>query len=142
MINTKNYSKIRLLIAIIFVIVTLGFISQMLLDFKIPNSDETIQFSGCNPCRTDVQIYKQYLEILLLLTGIILFTLNKKLTDYISFTIFVFLLALLPVQFIDRECLLSDYFGYCMKVFMLVSLFLGLPIIFLTTNFIKATGKA
>lgn len=71
----------------------------------------------------------------------VFFTLNRKLTDYIAFTIFIFLLGLLPVQFANAGCLTSEFFSNCMKGFILGSMFLGLPLTFLTINFIKKIGK-
>lgn len=141
MVIFNNYSKIRFLISIIFGILLLYVISQQVLNYITfdPNSD--ISYSGCNPCKGSVQIYKEYLEAFLLLTGMISFTLNRKLTDYISFTVFIFLLGLVSVQFIDAECLMSDNFSICMKGFILILLFLGIPLMFLTINFFKYLGK-
>lgn len=137
----KNYSKIRLLISIAFGILLLYVVFQMLINYITFDPNPAIQFSSCNPCKSDIQIYKEYLQNFLLLTGMILFTLNRKLTDYISFAIFIFLLGLLPVEFVDAGCFTSEYFSTCLQGFILVSLFLGLPLIFLTINFIKNIGK-
>lgn len=137
----KEYSKIRFLISIIFGVLLVYFISQMFLNYINFNSNPAVHFSDCNPCKSNVQVYKEYLQTFLLLAGMILFTLNRKLTDYITFAIFIFLLGLLPVEFIEAGCFSSEYFSDCLKSFILVSLFLSLPLVFLTINFIKNIGK-
>ena len=137
----EKYSKTRLLISIIFGVLLFYFVSQIVVNYINLNSSPTIQFSGCNPCKSKVQVYKEYIQTFLLLAGMILFTLNKKLTDYITFAIFIFLLGLLPVEFINAGCLSSEYFSNCLNGFILILLFLSLPLIFLTMSFIKDIGK-
>ena len=140
MINIKNYSKIRLLISLIFGFFLVYAFSQMVINYITFNPNPEIQFSVCNPCKTQFQIIKEYLEPFLLLTGIIFFTLNRKLADYISFTIFVFLLGIFLAEFYGG-CLKSEYPFICVKSSIIVFLFLVSPLIFLLVNFIKHIGK-
>jgi hypothetical protein len=137
----ENYSKTRLLISITFGVVLFYFVFQILVNYINYNPKSAIQFSICNPCKSVFQIYKEHLQICLLLAGMILFTLNKKITDFITFAIFIFLLGWSPVEFVNAGCLFSEYFSNCLKSFVLISLFLSLPLAFLTINFIKNIGK-
>lgn len=141
MINFENYSKSRFLISFIFGVVFLYLGSQTITSYITFNANPDIQFGVCNPCKSGMQIFKEYLQTFLLVAGMVLFTLNKRLTDYISVTIFVFLSGLLSVKFVNGECFTLEYFNSCTKSYILVFLFFLLPIIFLTINFIKNIGK-
>ncbi len=141
MINLKNYSKIRFLFSFVFSIFLIYAFSQIIINYITSDLSLDIQFSICNPCKTQFQIFKEYLEPFLLLTGIILFTLNRKLTDYISFAIFVFLLGIFLVETNIWECVKSEDFVSCAKSSIIVFLFLVSPLIFLLVNFMKNIGK-
>lgn len=140
--NLKDYSKARLLISIFFGILLLYAFFQLLSNYITFNTDRTIEFSICNPCKSDIQIYKEYLQILLLFIGMILFALNRKLTDYISFIVFIILVVLSTVEYVNSECFTeSDYFNKCLTGYISVLLFLSLPLVFLFINFIKSSNK-
>jgi len=141
MINLKNYSKIRVLISFVFGIFLVYAFSQIVINYITFDLNPDIQLSVCNPCKSRFQIIKEYLEPFLLLTGTILFTLNRKLTDYISFTIFIFLLGIFSVEINYLECLKSEDFVICAKSAIIVFLFLVSPLIILSVNFIKNIGK-
>lgn len=70
-----------------------------------------------------------------------MFILNRKLTDYISFTIFIFLLGIVLAEIIGGECLKSEHFINCAKGGIIISLFLIPTLVFLFVNFIKNRGK-
>ena len=137
----NSYSKIRILISIAFGILLLFALYQMIADYLIVNPASDINFSACIIGKSEFQVFREYFDPFLLALAMILFTLNRKVTDYFSFTIFIFLLAIFPVDLIDAGCLDSEYFSNCARASILVLLFLGSPILFLITNFIKNTGK-
>lgn len=138
----RSYSKSRLIIVVAFGIFILFSISEVIINNFIFSSDPAIQFSGCNPCKTKIQVYKEYLEFSLLLIAVFLFALNKKITDYISFVILVFLIGgVLPVTFIEGGCLESENFYVCIKDLFLILLIVAAPLVYLTINFVKNIGK-
>ncbi len=96
------------------------------------------QFSGGNHIS-----YSDFLLVILLFVGTILFALNRKMTDYISFSIFIFLFGgVLPFQFTDVGCLESQNFNTCIQYLLfsqgtLILLLQGSPLVFLAIGFIK-----
>ena len=96
------------------------------------------QFSGGNHIS-----YSNFLLVILLFVGTILFAFNRKVTDYISFSIFIFLFGgVLPFQFTDVGCLESQNFNTCVQYLLfskgtLILLLQGSPLVFLAISFIK-----
>lgn len=102
---------------------------------SIISSMQISQFSGGY-----IYTYWDFLVHLLFIIGAILLALNRKLTDYISFAIFVFLIGgVFPTQ--AFECFREVHLSQCVKSITFVFLLLGSPLIYLTISLIKNIGK-
>jgi hypothetical protein len=104
-----------------------------------------LQFLATLSIFTDVS-YLNFLPILLIIIGTILFTLNRKQTDYISFSTFIFLIGgMLPFVFIECTKLLS--YADCVENYffrsenLITILLVCSSLIYLIINFIKNIGK-
>lgn len=64
MINLKNYSKTRGLFSWVFVIFIIYGLFQIIINYFNPSSN--ILLVSCNPCKSQFQIFKEYLEPFLL----------------------------------------------------------------------------
>ncbi len=99
----NKLSKIRLILASAISIFIFYHCIELIEDLTRVNEFE---FSGGNQVN-----YSDFLLFILLFVGTILFALNRKVTDYISFSIFTFSFGgVLPFQFIDAGCLESPNF--------------------------------
>ena len=134
MINSYNYSKIRLMISIIFSAILLFILFLTVNNFLMLNSESIANFSHCNPCNSEFQQLKDYFETFLIITGMVLFTFNRRFTDYISFIIFVFLSTIVPVEVLQKGYLQTQDVGDYTTVLIINTLFFSLPIIFLISN--------
>ncbi len=82
-----------------------------------------------------------------LFVAAVLFAINKKVADYISFSIYVFLFGgLLPFQFLEERCLDPENFNICIRSLFfskdaLILLLLISPLAYLILNFIKQLKK-
>lgn len=108
----------------------------------IENLTRVSQFSGGNYVS-----YSDFLPLILHFIGTILFALNRKWTDYISFSIFIFLFGgVMPFQFIDVGCLESDNFNICIQNLFfskgtLILLLISSPLVILVLSFVKRLKK-
>ncbi len=132
MINIKEVSKnlvIRLILSsVVFIYISVKSL-QLLTDID----------------RFNKVSYVELFAIIFLLIGIILFSLNRKITDYISFSIFIFFFGgVLPVEII-KELNIYGYTFNFQKVFFskvtLVFLLLISPLIYLIISFVRKLGK-
>jgi len=131
----NKLSKIRLILASAISIFIFYHCIELIEDLTRVNE---FKFSGGNQVN-----YSDFLLFILLFVGTILFALNRKVTDYISFSIFTFSFGgVLPFQFIDAGCLESPNFNTCVRYLLfskgtLILLLLGSPLLFLAISFIK-----
>lgn len=126
----NKYPKIRLILSLSLFLLTVY---------------ESLQFLATLSIFTDVS-YLNFLPILLVIIGTILFTLNRKQTDYISFSTFIFLIGgMLPFVFVECTKLLSyedcieNYFFRSKN--LITILLVCSSLIYLIINFIKNIGK-
>jgi hypothetical protein len=123
---------------LIFSAVSILWIAAVII--RVSQANQTGQFSG------GVSFdYTDLLEPILFVFGGFLLILNRKLTDYISFAIFIFLIGGVFSYEVSR-C--SDIIGFtdCFKALFLsniswILLILISPLVFLIFSFIKNIGK-
>ncbi len=121
----KKYPKIRLFL---FVPLLLSTVYWTLLQLSI-----STKFSY------------EFFPITLLIIGSILFLLNRKLTDYISFSCFISTIGGY-VPYVFNSCVNMNGYSDCIQAFFfsgdtLIILSISFPLIYLIINFIKNIGK-
>jgi len=133
----NKFSKMRLMLALCIGVFILYHSIEL-----IENLTRVSQFSGGNYIN-----YSDFVSVILLFIGTILFALNRKWTDYISFSIFIFLFGgVVPFQFVEAGCLESDNFNICIQNLFfskgtLILLLISSHVVFLILSFIKRLEK-